>query len=257
MRVFKGFLIAFSLYSKIPMPNVPWEKEDMQYQLIFFPWVGGVIGLLLYLWSLVTETCSIGNLCYVLVGVAIPLLVTGGFHMDGFMDTMDAMHSYKCREEKLKILKDPHIGAFAVLMLVLYGLVYTAAFSEITYGLVPICGMGFFLARALSGIGVLKFPGAKKDGMLHSFSDSVSGEKKGGICFTLYVELVLCVLLMIWKQPVFGTVAVVSQVLTFVYYYFKSKKEFGGITGDTAGYFVAMSECVMLVALAVCNHLVG
>ena len=45
------------------------------------------------------------------------MAVTGGFHIDGFMDTMDAFHSYKPREEKLAILKDSHIGAFAVIML--------------------------------------------------------------------------------------------------------------------------------------------
>ena len=39
------------------------------------------------------------------------------FHIDGFMDTMDAFHSYKPREEKLTILKDSHMGAFAVIML--------------------------------------------------------------------------------------------------------------------------------------------
>lgn len=255
MSVWKGFLIAFSLYSKIPMPKVPWEKEDMQYQLIFFPWVGGVIGALLYLWSFLAEKFSVGNLCYVFIGVAIPLLVTGGFHVDGFMDTMDAVHSYKSREEKLQILKDPHIGAFAVLMLGLYGLIYTAAFSEITAPLIPLCGMGFFLSRAFSGIAVLNFPGAKKEGMAYFFSESVSEKKKGRICLSLYVELALCIGLMLWRQPVFGTVAVATQLLMFGYYYYKSRKEFGGITGDTAGYFVTMAECVMLVALAVFEHI--
>ena len=46
-----------------------------------------------------------------------PLLVTGGFHVDGFLDTCDALHSYQSMEKKQEILKDPHIGAFAVLSL--------------------------------------------------------------------------------------------------------------------------------------------
>ena len=45
--------------------------------------------------------------------MAIPLMITGGFHVDGFMDTMDAFHSYQEKEQKLNILKDSHIGAFA------------------------------------------------------------------------------------------------------------------------------------------------
>ena len=45
-----------------------------------------------------------------------------GFHVDGFMDTMDALHSYQPRERKLEILKDSHIGAFSVIKLAEFGL---------------------------------------------------------------------------------------------------------------------------------------
>ena len=59
------------------------------------------------------------------------LLITGGIHIDGYMDTMDAVHSYGDREKKLEILKDSHIGAFAVIMLVTYVLAAAGAFSYI------------------------------------------------------------------------------------------------------------------------------
>lgn len=69
------------------------------------------------------------------------------------MDTMDAFHSYKEREEKLEILKDSHIGAFSVLMLVLYYLIYLAAFSEIKDGRALLAlGFGYVISRCLSGI---------------------------------------------------------------------------------------------------------
>lgn len=54
------------------------------------------------------------------------------FHADGFMDTMDALHSYRDRERKLEILKDSHIGAFAVICFVMYELIYLGAVSMIT-----------------------------------------------------------------------------------------------------------------------------
>ena len=63
---------------------------------------------------------ALEKMCFAFVGLAIILLVTGGIHMDGYMDTMDALHSYGNREKKLEILKDSHIGAFAVIMTVLY-----------------------------------------------------------------------------------------------------------------------------------------
>lgn len=74
---------------------------------------------------------GVADICYVCIGTLIPIAVTGGFHIDGFMDTMDAFHSYKPREEKLAILKDSHIGAFAVIMLASYGLLFMGAFSQI------------------------------------------------------------------------------------------------------------------------------
>ena len=131
MRMIKSMIIAFSMYSKIPMPQFEWKDEDMKYMLCFFPWVGVVIGLCVYLWRIICDRFQIGTLCDTLIGTAIPLLITGGFHVDGFMDTMDAFHSYQPKEKKLEILKDSHIGAFAVLMLGLYGLIYAGAFSEI------------------------------------------------------------------------------------------------------------------------------
>ena len=78
------FFIAFSMYSKIPMPQFEWKDEDMRYALCFFPWVGAVIGVLWYLWKWICDRFAVGTLCYAVVGTAIPILVTGGFHVDGF-----------------------------------------------------------------------------------------------------------------------------------------------------------------------------
>ena len=49
-KVVKAFVVAFSIYSKIPMPRFTWESEDMKYHLCFFPWVGAVIGALEWGW---------------------------------------------------------------------------------------------------------------------------------------------------------------------------------------------------------------
>ena len=173
MHILKSFIIAFSIYSKIPVPQFEWKEEDMRYMLCFFPWIGAVIGGGIYLWSYFCAGFEVGILCYTAIGVAIPLVITGGFHVDGFMDTMDAFHSYQPREKKLEILKDSHIGAFAVIMLAVYGLLYLGAFSEITdKKLLGIVCCGFFLARCLSGISVVSFPSAKKDGMLYLFASN-------------------------------------------------------------------------------------
>lgn len=253
MQIIKSMIIAFSMYSKIPMPQFEWKDEDMKYVLCFFPWVGVVIGGLVYLWKMICDRFEIGILCYTLVGTVLPLLITGGFHVDGFMDTMDAFHSYQPREKKLEILKDSHIGAFAVIRLGIYGLIYAGAFSEIdNYYLLQIVCAGFCFARVLSGISVVSFPTAKKDGMLYLFASSA---QKNIVKVWLYLQGLLCIGFMLWCYPFAGGLVVATALGTFVYYYHRCKKEFGGITGDTAGYFVLVCEGSMVVMAAVINIL--
>ena len=251
MRIVKAMIIAFSMYSKIPMPQFQWKDEDMKYMLCFFPWIGAVIGGCVYLWGMICEKYEISLLCYTLIGTAIPLLITGGFHVDGFMDTMDAFCSYQTREKKLEILKDSHIGAFAVITIGVYGLVYMAAFSEIgDKNLLQVVCAGFFLSRCLSGISVVSFPPAKKEGLLYSFASKAG---KNIVKTSLYLQGALCVMFMLWCSLFGGMVVTVVVLGVFAYYYYRSKKELGGITGDTAGYFVLLCECSMLVAAAVIN----
>lgn len=249
MSLLKGFIIAFSMYSKIPMPQFPWEERDMRYALLFFPWVGAVIGGLVYLWWMLCQVAGIGTLAYALVGTAIPLLITGGFHADGYMDTCDALHSYKPREEKIRILKDAHIGAFAVLMTILYYLLYTAAFSELcTKEAILILGCGYFLSRTLSGLSVVSFRSANPEGTLSWFADAAA---KRIVQVVLVLEGILCIGIMLWIDVLMGGFAVLAALCTFAYYRWKSYREFGGITGDTAGYFVMICELAVVCVVAV------
>lgn len=253
MHILKSIVIAFSIYSKIPVPQFEWKEEDMKYMLCFFPWIGAVIGICVYLWSLLCSRFGIGSLCYAAIGTAIPILVTGGFHVDGFMDTMDAFHSYQPREKKLEILKDSHIGAFAVIMLALYGLIYLGTFSEITnLSLQKIICAGFFLARCLSGISVVSFRGAKKEGMLSYFADQ---SQKNTVRLLLCIQAALCIIFMLSQSVIGGSIVTAAALLAFLYYYYRTKKEFGGITGDTAGYFVLLCEISMMITAAVLNHI--
>ncbi len=249
MKYIRSLLLAFSIYSRIPVPQLLWEERDMRYTLCFFPFVGAVIGGLEWCWMRLCGAAGIGNLCRCLILAAIPLAVTGGFHMDGFMDTMDAFHSYRKREEKLQILKDSHVGAFAVLMLALYLLVNIACLSEIKNPRIfSVFCMGFILSRILSGLGVVCLPSAKTDGMLAHFADAAD-KKRVKIILTL--ELLLCVGGMLLLYVPAGIFLPAAAFLWSAYYVRKTKKELGGVTGDTAGYFVTMCEGVLALAAAI------
>lgn len=253
MKLFKSMIIAFSIYSKIPVPQFAWEEEDMEYMMCFFPWIGGAIGLVFYGWLALCEKVQIGALCRACVAAAIPLIISGGFHVDGYMDTMDAFHSYQNREKKLEILKDSHIGAFAAIMLMLYYLIDLAALSEVVTGKAAFAVAAvFFLARCLSGIGVVTLKSAKKEGLLYTFA---SGAQKKRVRLALYVQLTGCITLMVAVSGIYGIVAAVTGVLCFFYFKWKSYRELGGITGDTAGWYVTVCEAAAAVAVAVALHI--
>lgn len=247
----KGLIVAFSMYSKIPMPRFNWDTKDMKYHLCFFPLVGAVIGLLEYAWFCFVYAYGLPYIMFACIAVAIPLLVTGGFHVDGFLDTMDAFHSYQERERKLEILKDPHIGAFAVICLAIYLLVAVGFVPAISG---EVCArelcFAFVLSRIGSGLGVTYFAPAKRDGMLHA--ESANNSKKI-VGLVLWVELVICFLVMLWMDYVLALVMLGVATLFTLYYRWKVYKEFGGITGDTAGYYVTMIELLLLLGVAITN----
>lgn len=249
MSVLKSMVIAFAMYSKIPMPKVDWNEKNMKYAICFFPFVGGVIGMLVYGWWQLAACLKLGAVSYSLLGALIPLFVTGGIHIDGYMDTMDALHSYGSREKKLEILKDPHIGAFAVITVIIYYLFYIGAYSELTEKrIMVLLALGFVLSRILSGLAIVWFPAAKKEGLLYTF---LSGAHKKAVRILLAVMLILCLAAMGMTAAVQTLWVVAANGLLYLYYYKKSKKEFGGITGDLAGWFLCLSELITILCLLV------
>ena len=250
MRIIKSFIIAFSMYSKIPMPRVEWKEEDMKYVFCFFPFVGAVIGGLIFGWNYLCLRFELPEICRILITAAIPIIVTGGIHVDGFMDVCDALCSYKDKEEKLKILKDPHIGAFSVIMLALYGLLFVSALSFIKdFKAVIVLAVSFVLSRTLSSLAAVNLKKAK-EGTLNTFSKSSA---KVIVNIFVIIEMLACFAGMFLVCPVAALVQFLCAAISFVFYYFKTKKEFGGVTGDTAGFFVLVTEFVCLSGLAVCS----
>ena len=154
----------------------------------------------------------------------------------------------KPREEKLAItLRNSHIGAFAVIMLAAYGLLFMGAFSQIMddKAFIVFCA-GFFITRCLSGIAVVSFKSAKSDGLLFMFADTAH---RTIVRVALYIQLALCMAVLLIVSLPYAVAMIIVAALSFWYYYVKTKKELGGITGDTAGYFVCICECAMAVAL--------
>ena len=250
MKTFwNSLIVAFAMYSKIPMPNIEWSKENMKYPLCFFPLVGAVIGAILCGWRIAYPYLCNGNFLPAVVFVIVPVIVSGGIHVDGYIDTVDAICSHKPLERKLEILKDTHTGAFAIIMTLAYFLIALGVWSEMPIDAVPVLAVGFVMSRALSGLAIVIFPHAKTSKLLAAFAD---GANKKIVGITMVVYVIVCGALMCYLQPLYGSIAILGAALSFGYYYYTAKKHFGGITGDVAGYFVQVCEliipCVVLVA---------
>ncbi|MCR4696521.1 MAG: adenosylcobinamide-GDP ribazoletransferase [Lachnospiraceae bacterium] len=252
MRIIRSFLIAISMYSKIPAPRCEWKDEDMKYVFCFFPLIGVVIGGLVYAWTFFCNRFELTELLRVCITAAIPVIVTGGIHVDGFMDTMDAFHSYRDREKKLEILKDPHIGAFSVIMLALYGLVFAGSLSLINrFDSIIIFCLVFVLSRCLSGFLAINFKSAK-EGTLNYFSKNSS---KVLVSIVVIIEAIICLAGMGLINIFLMIAVLISALITIIYYCLKTKKEFGGVTGDTAGYFLLILERNALIAIVLVKFL--
>ena len=86
MKLIRTLCLAFSMYSRIPMPILEYTQEDMRYTFLAFPLVGVVIAALEYGWFLICGRTGIGTSLYAALAAAIPVCITGGFHMDGYLD---------------------------------------------------------------------------------------------------------------------------------------------------------------------------
>lgn len=256
MNVLYGLLIAVSMYSKIPTPTVEWTKSRMRYAMCWFPVVGVFCGGLMWLWFRGSGRLGFHPGAAGILGACIPVLVTGGIHMDGFLDTLDARCSYGDKEKKLEILKDPHTGAFAILGACVYFMLYGACLIQLfadghkgqEMAVAAFC-LVYPLERAFSGYSVASFPCAKNSGLVRTFSDAAHKQVTKAVLLLWTAVLLGLLVLTGWltAAAVFGTGG-----LVFWYYRHMSEKEFGGITGDLAGWFLQVFELTALAALTLC-----
>lgn len=246
MRVIRSLCIAFSTYSRIPVPQVEWSEENRKYSMCFFPLIGAIIGLLLWGWLWLCDALSIGPVLRGAVGALLPILVTGGIHMDGFMDTSDALASWQTKERRLEILKDTHVGAFAVIGCVGYMLLMAGALSETSAHAGFMLAVCFVVSRSLSTWTLAAFPSARPNGMLDSFARAAH---KRLVTVSSGVYLLLCAAVWLIFGGWLGLACLCLTVTWTQYYHHMSIKYFGGVTGDLAGWFVQAAELLLIAVI--------
>lgn len=248
MRLIRSLLIAVSTYSRIPVPQVEWTEENRRYSMCFFPLVGLVIGLVLWGWLALCDHFEIDLFLRGAVAALLPLAITGGIHMDGFMDTVDARASWQPAEKRLEILKDSHTGAFAVMACAGYLLLSAALYSEIFASAGPSLIGVFILSRALSAWALAVLKGAREQGMLDDFSRvtrirmvSVSGGIYALLCMSIWILTIGWLTLL----------CAAAAALCVLGYRRMAYRQFGGVTGDLAGWFLQVTELVLTAVIVI------
>lgn len=244
MTIFQTIAVAFSMFSAIPMPQFEWNEKNMKYSLCAFPLIGIVVAAGLWAVAALADMLTGSVIIRGAALCAVPVLLTGGIHIDGFADTIDAQASHQTKERKLEILKDPHIGSFAMIYVCIYLIANFALWTEAGEISFVVFALMHMLSRGLSGLAIASFPLAKNTGLAHTFaSESVKGKARIFLCILSAIVAVLLGL-----QGTRGMIMAIAAVCMFGIYYVFAKKNYGGITGDIAGWFLVLAEFVMLAA---------
>ncbi len=194
-------------------------------------------GAALWLWAVLAQATGMSGVLFAAIAACLPILVTGGIHMDGYLDTVDALSSHQTCEKKLAIMKDANCGAFAVI----YGGVYLLAYAGFAYEvfaaghILLICPL-FVLSRALSGLCAVNLPNARKSGMLCAFT---SGVQRRTATVALTLAGLAAAAGMVWMSPTAGGMAAAFVVVSALKYRRFALAQFGGVTGGHIGLLFA------------------
>ena len=252
--IIKSFVMAFSMFSILPMPIIEWKKENLTYMLCALPCVGVFIGIIFCLWQQLCQWLHFGNFLYAIGMTLLPLVLSGGIHMDGFCDTVDALSSHAPVERKREILKDSHAGAFAIIFTVAYFLTYAACCSELHSTIFTACMLGLhqIFARSIGAFAGIQFPSAATGGLLASFK--AAANKKA--VFLLTCWNLICVVCMILLSPISGITCTITAIICLLYVHRLAQKEFGGMSGDLAGYLITISQLALLICFMITERMV-
>ncbi len=252
--ILHAVVAAFATFSIIPMPRIDWNENSLKGLLGALPLVGAVIGGVCFGYFWLSGLLGLPDILTAAALTILPLAVSGGIHMDGFADTIDALKSYGEPEKKRAILKDPHAGAFAVIGVVCYILLYFALCAALPYNwnILLLLGITHVLARVTGGLASLLLPGSTKQGMLSAFREAAS---KGNL-YVLIGWAVLALTGAAFLMPLAAGVFLLASAAVFFYVKHIAKKQFGGMSGDLAGFCISVTEITLLFVLVLSERAV-
>jgi adenosylcobinamide-GDP ribazoletransferase len=242
-----GFLAALHFLTTIPVASRrTFTDSELGASLAYYPLVGALVGALLALGAALWCWAFGAGIAAALTLVTWVLL-TGGLHLDGFMDACDGLLSHRSSEERLRIMRDSHVGAWGMLGGVLALLVQFAALAQLfaqpdgrLWGALLLAPV---LARWAMSAAVAAFPYGRAEGWgqtLHS-----QARRRQVVLATLASVAIVAIV-----QPLIGLVSWVVVLAAILLVARFALDRLPGLTGDVYGMIAVVSETVVLLVFA-------
>jgi adenosylcobinamide-GDP ribazoletransferase len=250
-KVPSAFLAAVGFLTRVPVPGrqaLPSAVASLlQEAAVFFPLVGGLIGLFTgaviwagsFLWPMPLA---------VLIGLAAEAVLTGAFHEDAVADCCDGFGGGWSREDVLRIMKDSRIGSFGMLGLALALLIRGSCLAVVDRAeLLPVAAASSGLGR-WAGLVMMALvpPLVDREGLARDVGgrirlrDLIAGTLLAAPAVVWYA----------WLEPSRfggGQVAVLLGVGAWAWYV---RRRLGGTTGDCLGFACYLGQVLVLLAAA-------
>lgn len=234
------FLTGLQFLTRIRIANqTEWSAESFGRSVRYFPLIGGIIGLLLVAVNVLLSPYLPAAVVAAIV-ITWEIILTGGLHGDGLMDTADGVFSGRNRDRMLEIMKDSRVGAngvmaFGILLLLKWTMLTELVTAErnIALFVMPI------FSRFAMVIGITLFPYARPDGIGKAFAQ-----------YAGRTALIVAALFTIVVTAYMGISAFISlgAVLVFTMVFCRYITQLlGGLTGDIYGAITELSELVTLL----------
>ena len=240
-----AFWMAWGMFCAIPCPCKRWDEKSRGWMLVYFPLVGLVIGAVWALLAWAFKKLGWTGCLSAVVLTALPFLLSGFLHLDGFMDCCDAILSRRELETRQKILKDSHVGSFAVICVCLLFLAEFAAFCDMTapgWALLP-------LPAAVRAAAAL-FVRYRKPMQTSQYAGQYEQEKTKaqGVCMAALLALFTAVPVLVFGK---AGCACVLGILGCGLSAWLASRNLGGMSGDVSGFAVTVGELCGLLYLAI------
>ena len=223
-----------SMFCAIPCPWNIWDEDAKDRMLMFLPMVGLEIGLI---WALLAWAIQLLTLPGWINGVvlcAYPFLVTGYMHLDGFMDVTDAVKSWRDLVRRREILKDSHVGSFAVISCVLLLLAQFACFAAADHSMPWILVLVPMVSRCGSALAISTLKPM-------SSSQYVDRKTSGRRIAAVLAMLVLALTAGFVFCGTHGFV-LVGSLIGYALALRRGYRSLEGVNGDIAGYALCYAE---------------